>query len=561
MRILSALLVVAVAATHALAQAPAPRGRDGGYIGRTLADLEIDDCPRVDPALPGDELRARASEHYKRGETLYVQGDYDGAVVELVAAYCLIPAYSILKDVGQAYERSLDYEKAIGYLERYIAAVPADAQRANACAPDPQDDRANVSQRVKVLSNLAAKVFVETSPVDARITLGNDTGIAARAKSRQEISVLGGTYEMLVEHDDYEPYAQTIDVRIGKPYTYSVRLEPRKGTLSVQATPPDARVFLGDRAVGIGRYEDTLPAGRYQLGVEAPGHVRYDREVEVLAGAIKTERVELPPVPQGGRRQLIAAAAVGGAFAAGGLSGAFDDTTISSSASLIGGAAGFVGGYFLVPGDVALGTSNLTITSSAAGAFAGFAAATLFTDRGQVAQPATGAGVLVGGVAGYYLAERFEVTTGDAALFASSVLWGSTAGLLFTASFDPPRAVGGSLMLSGLGMGVVGGVLLTRYFDISRRHALLIDVGGLVGGISGVALEGLLYPRTGDTPTASSTERIANFTLGGIGLGLVTAGIVTRNYDVPKLPVRPAMGTATGSDGKATATYGIIGTW
>lgn len=554
MRFILALVVVVVTVGQAWAQAPDPRRRDGGYIGRALPDLEIDDCPRVDPSLSPDALRGLASEHYQRGETLYVQGDYDGAVVELVAAYCLIPVYTILKDIGQAYERSLDYEKAIGYLERYIAAVPADAQRANACAADPQVDKANVSQRVKVLSNLQAKVFVETVPPDARITISNDSGIAARARSRQEISIHGGTYDMLVEHDDFEPSSQKIDVRIGKPYTYSVRLEARRGTLAVQATPPDARVFLDDRAVGIGRWEDTLPTGRYRLSVEAPGRVSFQREVEVLAGAVNTQRVELEPVPQAGRRQLIVAAGVGGAFAAGGLSGVLDDTRISSTASLIGAAAGALGGYFLIPTDVPLGTSNLTITSSVAGSIAGVAVATLFTDRDEVVQPAAGAALLLGGAAGYYVADRYRVSTGDAALFATSVFWGSVSGALFTTSFDPPRAVGGGLLLSGIGMGTVGGILMTRYFDISRRHALLIDVGGLIGGVSGFALQGLLYE------TASSS-RAANFTLGGIGIGLVTAGILTRSYDVPKLPVRPTLGAATGPDGRATTTYGIVGTW
>src|SRR4051794_15459914 len=92
---------------------------DAGYIGREVTPLEIDDCKQTD--LTQAEVFKQGSEHFERGETLYVQGDYEGAVRELVYSYCLVPSfYTLLKDIGQAYERNLDYERAIGYLERYV---------------------------------------------------------------------------------------------------------------------------------------------------------------------------------------------------------------------------------------------------------------------------------------------------------------------------------------------------------------------------------------------------------------------------------------------------------
>ena len=62
----------------------------------------------------------------------------------------------------------------------------------------------------------------------------------------------------------------------------------------------------------------------------------------------------------------------------------------------------------------------------------------------------------------------------------------------------------------------------------------------------------------GDTP---SSEHIANFALGGMAVGLVGAGILTRNLDAPKIPVKPALGAATAVDGRTTATYGVAGSW
>src|SRR5581483_6559161 len=212
------------------------------------AVLEIDDCKQVD--LSKQEIFKQGSEHYKRGETLYSQGDYEGAVRELVYSYCLDPSfYTILKDIGQAYERALDYELAVAYLDRYVRAVPATG---------PQQDKLNVERRVEVLKKLRAKISVESSPPGARITIANADGVASRAIAGEPIEVLSGRYEMTAELDGYEPHRQTIDVRIGKPYTYCVPLVAEKGRLAMQVLPPDARIFLGDRLVGIGHIDLAL---------------------------------------------------------------------------------------------------------------------------------------------------------------------------------------------------------------------------------------------------------------------------------------------------------------
>ena len=92
---------------------------------------------------------------------------------ELVAAYCISPFYTILKDIGQAYERELEYEKAIAYFERYVMRGAARMRAsANACAPDPQDERENVIARIDVLENAARRrSVINTDPADAKITL------------------------------------------------------------------------------------------------------------------------------------------------------------------------------------------------------------------------------------------------------------------------------------------------------------------------------------------------------------------------------------------------------
>lgn len=549
-----------------VAAQPAPDGErpDAGYIGREVTPLEIDDCKQTE--LSKNEAEKQGFEHYERGEILYAQGDYEGAVLELVYGYCLVPTYyTLLKDIGQAYERNLDFEKAIGYLERYVREVPASAQPKPG-ALDPQQDKANVARRVEVLKKLKAKIYVESSPAGAQITIANDAGVAVRAHSGETLQVLGGHYDMTTELEGYEPHHQAIDVRIGKPYTYFVPLVAQQGRLAMQVFPPDARIFIGDRLVGIGHIDVALAGNTYQVTIEAPERVTDKRQIEVLANQVKHVQVELPGQRQLGRRQLIGFSTAAGAGAAGSLLYAFQNSGLVLLGGVAGGAAGFVGSTFLVPGDLPLGTSNLTVTATVGGGVLGAGVSLLFTKRPEVIPPVIGASAVLVGTLGYFMGNRTRINTGDAALINSGVVWGSVAGGLFAASFDPGHVVGGGLVLSGLGMGTVGGLLLQRSFKITRTHAALLDVGGIIGIIGGLAAESLIYPtQTTQGPTdmvdARAQEHLANFALGGMAAGLLAAGILTRDLDSPKIPVAPSITQAAARDGSRATIYGVTGAW
>ncbi len=542
--------------THAGAQ---PDTRDAGFIGKHVAVLEVDDCP-ADPQVSPDQLQAIGGEHFERGEVLYVQGDYAGAVKELVAAYCIKPFYTILKDIGQAYERELDYERAIAYLERYVMEMPKDAKRAGSCDPDPQDDRKNVTARIKVLQTLRAKIRINTEPGDAQITLSNESGLQNRGKSGQELAVLGGRYDVLIERKGFETVVQEVRAEIGKPYTLFVRLEPKRGKLRVRVIPSNARLFLDHKQVGVGAYEAELEGGRYQLVAEAGDFVTAKREIEVLADHDTPIAFELEPQPQTGRRQFIGYATIAGAIAGGTLAGATSETAVIAVGATVGLGAGFFGSYFVTPRDIPLGTSSLTITSSLVGGVLSGTATVLFTGDANRVAPAVGSGLVLGGIAGYYLGSRLEIAPGDAAVINSGALWGTVVGGLFSGSFEATsdRRIGASLVLTGLSMGTLGGVLMTRYFDVSRTRATLIDLGGVVGVFVGAAIDNVVSQANENE--SIDAERTANYTLGGLATGLILAGILTRNVDNPPLSVTPVVSkTQTGGPGSSTTTFGIVG--
>jgi len=527
---------------------------------RAPIKLEIDDCPANDPSLTQDQLRQRGQERYERGSTLYLQGDYTGAVRELVGSYCATPFYQILKDVGQAYERSLDYEKAIGYLERYVDAVPADAKRLRACDPDPQVEKENTRRRIEVLRRLTARIFVETTPPGANVTIFSTQRKEAEGTAGEELEVLGGSYEMVVEAPGRVAERRSIEVKIGKPHTYYFALRELEGRLSIQTSPGDARLFLDDKFIGVGRADETVPSRKYTLLVEAPGRIEQKREVEILPNQTSRLQIELAPRPRFARRQLIIAAGVAGGFATGSLLTAFTDTGVAGLGVLVGAGAGILGSILWLPEQVPLGTSNLAITSTIASTIAGGTAARLFTDDADIIEPVLGLSTIVGAVGGYYAGARTKISPGDAALINTNLVWGTAAGLAFSISFDAGTRLGSGLVLSGLGMGAVSGILMTNYFEISRTHAALIDVGGVIGVIGGLAAESMAY--RDDQDTARQEEHAANFALGGMAVGLIAAGILTRNLDSPKVPpMTPTLGRVTDSEGTSSVSYGVSGIW
>ena len=78
-------------------------------------------------------------------------------------------------------------------------------------------------------------------------------------------------------------------------------------------------------------------------------------------------------------------------------------------------------------------------------------------------------------------------------------------------------------------LGLVGGAIVGRAFQISRGRSLLIDVGGIIGSLAGGGIGAL----TGDEDAGIALA------LGGTVLGLGIATFATRNWDVKAPPLTP----------------------
>jgi tetratricopeptide (TPR) repeat protein len=548
---------LAIAVVVLAAAGPATAQPDTEIVGTR----GIDSCPPR-PDVPEARLRRLPGEHYGRGVVLYEQGDYRGAADEFVHAYCLAPCFGVLKDIGQAFERLLDYETAIAYYERFVRTMPEPGEP-GACRAVVVGEKATISTRISTLRNTPAQIQVATTPTGATVTLFDEnTGVRSVGTAGGKIiEATAGTYTMTVELEGYQPQTQQITVRIGKPYSFFFPLELLRGRLKIRTTPPDARILLDGKLVGQGIYDEDLPRGAYEVVVEARGRISDRRRVEVAAGITTEQPIELPPPRENGRLQLVVASGVAGATLGGvGLSAGSTNPLVLGVGSLGAAIAAVAGGYFGIPDDYPLGSSSFIITSSLAGMGEAYLITRLFSDDAELSAATASIGVIAGGTAAALTADWFDLSPGDAALLNTGALWGTVVGALFAASYDDGTGygsrVGVGMTLTGLNVGILGGVLLGRSYEISRRHAALIDLAGVAGAASAAALQSVIDTNEVDIPA----ERRANFAIGGVTLGLLAGAFLTRNMDAPKIPrFKPTVMPIKDAAGTTQMGIGIVG--
>jgi hypothetical protein len=139
---------------------------------------------------------------------------------------------------------------------------------------------------------------------------------------------------------------------------------------------------------------------------------------------------------------------------------------------------------------------------------------------------------------------------GDIELVRSSLLWGTTAGLLGIAALGSDVGAqtawkGGALAMD---LGLLAGVGLASRLDLSRNRVLIIDAGAIGGGLAGFGMTWLIVGGVN-----ANGRAVAGGTLGGLLLGIGVAALATRHLDTPGAEAQalayPAL-FARGADGR-----------
>ncbi|MBN8229527.1 hypothetical protein JYK02_18625 [Corallococcus macrosporus] len=203
------------------------------------------------------------------------------------------------------------------------------------------------------------------------------------------------------------------------------------------------------------------------------------------------------------------------------------DTRAYVAVSLLGGGAGAALSLLATRSGLTQGQAAAINSGTVWGFGYGLASIGSLDLDGDASTGAVMAGALGFTGLGILVAELARPTAGQVSLANSGGLWsGVVAGLILGTQDN-----GDTRAFFGIEQGVVGAGLITfalvsRNLDISRGRVLLIDAGGLLGGLVGLSALFLAFDDDhGDALLVGTAV--------GVVAGLGTATVLTRDFDGP----------------------------
>lgn len=503
---------------------------------------------------------ALADRAFQAAHRDFSNGEYESALRGYKEAYRIKPHPNILYNLALTSERLLDYDAAIDHFQRFLATpLPTDPEAARAQRPF----RLLAERSLRRLRSLPARVSVSAFPERVQVTAlplsadGQPGPPRFTGYTPAVFTLPAGRYLLQYRQPGYLDVDVPLDVHVGQALLVQRQLPFRARPLHVESSPR-ARLFLDDRLIGQTPFSSTIGVGPHLLRLERrfylthqvplsvkPGDapLRYratlvqDGRYEAMLGALVAgaglglvalriiTRTEVENITTQELYQPIVAALVPGALSATLVGFLGGHPSASQAQMLVGnGAWGTLIGFGLGLGIDPLASKTERIFPHVLAATGGF----------------------LGVMAGLGADRRWHPDSGTVALYNSGALWGSTLGALGWALLltrDPSSAFigrpsqdrtgdGGWLLMSGAAAGIGTGLLLSNLKalrGISRSRVALLDLGGLVGGVvaGGLGL-GIGYGVTRSIEGAGTVA--VPCTMGGIVLGLVGAGLLTRRW-------------------------------
>lgn len=193
----------------------------------------------------------------------------------------------------------------------------------------------------------------------------------------------------------------------------------------------------------------------------------------------------------------------------------------------LGAAAGAYASYRFTDGGITPGHALAINSGTAWGFVTGVQLLNLTMTNDPVASGLVlAAGQLGGAALGHFAWKLLPTGAGDVSLANSGGIW--SAVIVALLPIDRTDKKDEYAILGAGAAGLVGGALLSRYMPMTRSRVLLLDVGGIAGGLAGLAVVALR-----NLPEEQDMAIIA----GGVVAGLAASGILTRNWDTADLPV------------------------
>ncbi|TQF10661.1 hypothetical protein FJV41_38350 [Myxococcus llanfairpwllgwyngyllgogerychwyrndrobwllllantysiliogogogochensis] len=226
------------------------------------------------------------------------------------------------------------------------------------------------------------------------------------------------------------------------------------------------------------------------------------------------------------------------------------------AASMLGAGAGVTSALLLSQGGITSGQAAVINSGTVWGFWFGIASMLAFDLEDDDALRAA----IIGGAGftgvGVLLANLVQPTAGQVSMANSGGLWAGVVTALFLATSESDNTKSFfAAELAATSAGIIGFAVLSRSLPVSRGRMLLIDAGGIVGGLLGAST---MYTFTGGDDGDSGDNGDAILISAGVGVlgGLALTAYLTRNFDAPRLPQVMLTPTLMGKEGAGMALAG-----
>jgi hypothetical protein len=246
-------------------------------------------------AAAAADPKVEAKERFDHALTLVDQGAFAEAIAEFQRAYELMPHYTVLYNLGQAYVGLGRPVEAVDALTRYLGQGGSEI---------PSARRAEVEAEIRRQQARIAVVTLQVEPAGATVTL--DDREVGHSPLPDPLRVGVGNHQVAARLEGYQRAERRFSVAGEERAIVSLKLEPESapvpgpGWLRVDCAVRDVQVKLDGATLGATPLEQpvSVAIGTHQLAFQRTDHPAVVRTVTVPVGAelkVDCGMVALPP--------------------------------------------------------------------------------------------------------------------------------------------------------------------------------------------------------------------------------------------------------------------------
>lgn len=276
-------------------------------------------APKATVSAPQKALTDLALEEakaaFEEAQTLYTKDRFEDAATKFMVAFDKKPFSSFLFNAAVAYEKAMQYPKAVGAFQKYLevepqardaAEVKARVDSLNAVlAPPVAGAKTPENAIAQVLPAIATKglVIIDSKPPGASVYL-DDKAKGVFAVTPWQGSLEPNRTKLLFEAKGFKSEERDIHPRTDKILEIFISMSEQHflGWIEVVSNVPGAEIFIDRQEIGaIGKTPFTghLKPGKHTLWVRKTGYEVATKDIEVEPGTANTHTVNLELISYG----------------------------------------------------------------------------------------------------------------------------------------------------------------------------------------------------------------------------------------------------------------------